>query len=161
MRSTRRFSFLLLALGVISSPLLGQQGEPLDDEILSPSVLSLRTVMTGGSQHALGEFWANVEARGTPLLEQVPNDARHLFVTFLWRSEEPLSAVLLYSGLTNWNRTRLTRLPNTDVWYHTFRVRRDARFTYSMAELRDPNEEVSWRLDPEPVNDNGTLYGIN
>jgi enterochelin esterase family protein len=138
----------LLALGVFSSPLLGQQGDPFDDDILSPSVLSLRTVLTAGSKNALGEFWANVEGRGTPLLEQVPNDTLHLFVTFLWRSEEPLSAVLLYSGLTNWNRTRLTRPPNTDVWYHTFRVRRDARFTYSMAELRDPNEEVSWRLDP-------------
>lgn len=148
MRSTRRFSVLFLFLGVFSSPLLGQQGEPSDSDILSPSLHSLRTALTAGSQSALDEFWANVERRGTPLLEQVPNDTLHLFVTFLWRSEEPLSAVLLLSGLTNWNRTRLTRLPNTDVWYHTFRVRRDARFTYSMAERRDSNEEVSWRLDP-------------
>jgi len=88
MRSTQRFSVLLLVLGVFSSSSSGQQGEPSDDDILSPSLQSLRTALSAGSQSALGEFWANVESRGTPLLEQVPNDSLHLFVTFLWRSKE-------------------------------------------------------------------------
>ena len=125
----RRFSVLFLFLVVFSRPLFGQQGEPSDGDILSPSLHSLQAALTTGSQSALDEFWANVERRGTPLLEQVPNDTLHIFVSFLWRSEEPVTTVLLLSGLTNWNRTRLTRLPNTDVWYHTIRVRRDSRFT--------------------------------
>jgi len=118
------------------------------DEIVSPQLRSLQVALSAGSHDAADEFWIKVALRGTPLIEEIAGDTESLFVTFLWRNTETLAGVFLLSGLTNWDRTSLTRLSDTDVWYLTFRVRTDARFTYSMAELRGSIDDLQWQVDP-------------
>lgn len=117
-------------------------------------------------------FWADIKKQGSPLIEPIPSDADHYLVTFLWRAEGPIRNVLLVSGLSNESYGRdvlrenlLIRLTTTDVWYRSYRVRSDARFTYSFSvndslvpseEERAPAaREAKFQSDPlnrRPVN---------
>ncbi len=149
MTGARSLVAVLLVLG-FCAPSWAQEAESSirSDEVVSPQLRSLRAALSAGSHDAVDEFWTSVALRGTPLIEDIAGDTENLLVTFLWRNTEPLAGVFLLSGLTNWKRTSLTRLSDTDVWYHTFRVRTDARFTYSMAELRGSIDDMQWQVDP-------------
>jgi enterochelin esterase-like enzyme len=105
--------------------------------------------LAGGDRKAVKRFWAEVEKSGTPLIEALPDSDpgrdRQLLVTFLWRGDD-LRGVMLLGSLSN--DAPLARLGATDVWYRSYKVRRDARFTYRLAPVTAPIH-----LDP-----NGPYY---
>ena len=133
----------------------------------SPRLARLSADLATGSQHALSEFWSEMEKSGTPLIEPIPGDAKHFLTTFLWHATKPVTNVLLISGLTNSSYGRddlsqnlLSRLPHSDLWYLTRRVRGDARFTYTLSiddslvpaeDERNP-EGRQERFRPDPLN---------
>jgi enterochelin esterase-like enzyme len=83
-------------------------------------------------------FWPAVTAAGTPLVDRIPGDDRHLAVTFLWRGDEPAEVLVLANKLTDAasaGRCRMERLPGTDVWALTYRLPRDWRGSYALAPL--------------------------
>lgn len=99
-----------------------------------------------GDGDAVKRFWADVEKSGTPLIEELPagnpESGKQLLVTFLWRGGD-LRGVMLLGSLSN--DAPLARLGATDVWYRSYKVRRDARFTYRLAPVTaritlDPND---------------------
>lgn len=98
----------------------------------SPLIEALGTAPT---PEALEQFWAQAEAEGTPLLEPIEGEPDHLLVTFLYRAIAPVSSVMLVGGpsSTDHDRAQLEQLPDTDLWYKSFRMRRDGRFGYSLA----------------------------
>jgi enterochelin esterase family protein len=137
-----------------------QQGGPQ-----SPRLAALAQHDPGSRPQAVDKFWTEMAAHGTPLVEPIANDAGHSLVTFLWRAKGPTENVLLISGLSNnslspehFRRNSLHALAETDIWYQSYRVRNDARFTYQFL-VNDPLVAAGAelgpsqaRLQPDPLN---------
>lgn len=85
----------------------------------------------------LGRFWAEVERRGTPLVEEIEGEPDHRIVTFLWRGGAGTREVILMANkLTDpsvWAESALEPLEGTDVWHRSYRLRADWRATYHLA----------------------------
>ncbi|MEU4806145.1 enterochelin esterase [Actinosynnema sp. NPDC023587] len=116
-----------------------------------------------------GRFWRRVAESGTPLVEPDPlGDPDHRAVTFLWRDRpvagRPARAVVLHANkFTDYDdlaATSLTRLPGTDVWHATFRLRADWRCSYLLGPLTEPpavsgrrhRDELLRHAGPDPFN---------
>jgi enterochelin esterase-like enzyme len=171
-------AFLLLtatALLLASQPALSQNQTSAVVESSGSDASSHRSELISQFEHSLGlrdqhsvtRFWTTVHERGTPLVEPIISDPNHYLVTFLWQGRKPLRNVLLISGLSNSSYSSdtlrgnmLIRVPKTDVWYRTYRVRSDARFTYSFSpddSLIPSEEEQSPEIReakflPDPLN---------
>lgn len=94
-------------------------------------------VLQGGHRDAVAEFWREVEAAGTPLVEPDPaGDPDHAVVTFLWRGTPATRSVLVLPNKVIDPRTPtdnlMTHLPGTDVWHWSLRMRRDWRASYAL-----------------------------
>ena len=141
-RRTRRICLLLAALCLfLVSAAQPSEDAPVRTEIpagtlASPRLQALRARIESGDQEAVQHFWEETEKSGTPLIEDLPSGdqtaGRQLLVTFLWRGAD-LRGVVLLGSLSN--DALLTRLGATDVWYRSYQVRRDARFTYRLAPV--------------------------
>src|SRR5579863_9324742 len=105
----------------------------------SPRIASLRKDLKFGDPSAIDQFWKEMAEKHTPLLEPIPGDSANLLTTFLWKAGPDTHHVVLF-GLTGTNFTdnRLTHLENTDLWYESFKIRKDARFTYAFS----PNDSL-------------------
>jgi enterochelin esterase family protein len=82
------------------------------------------------------EFWRAVTAEGTPLVEPLEGDPGHAAVTFLWRGGPRTRAVLVLPNSLydpqQLARNLMSRVPGTDVWHWTVRMRTDWRATYTL-----------------------------
>ena len=119
-------------------------------QILSPRIRILHQMIQEAGMPALAEFWSEGEAHGTPIIEADSNG--YSFVTFLWRHEGPAQnvAVIQDWGCDGIREHHMSRLPDSDVWYLTRRMRSDTRTTYQLSPSpsTDPNEPAPYRLDP-------------
>ena len=139
----------------------------MTDPPVSPRLAALRAALAGGDGAALERFWAEVDAAGTPLIEPgAPGDATHVLVTFLWRGSAATENALVLGPFGHHEPAdgRMARLPGTDVWHRTYRLRADTRSEYRLAEndslaplasqwppqapLPAVAREAGWRLDP-------------
>lgn len=105
-------------------------------------------------------FWREVEETGTPLVEGQDSADGTVLVTFLWRGDPELEHVVVIEWMTQGDLAdkRMTRLPHSDVWYRSVRVRHDVRTAYQLApndslvprhEERDwPARFARWQQDP-------------
>ncbi|SHL44353.1 enterochelin esterase [Pseudonocardia thermophila] len=83
-------------------------------------------------------FWQRIARVGTPLVDPIPGDDTHRAVTFLVRSADATEVLLFVNKLadaTAYERSRMERLPGTDVWALTYRLGRDWRGSYTVAVL--------------------------
>lgn len=82
------------------------------------------------------EFWRAVQAEGTPLVEPLDGDPGHAAVTFLWRGTAATRAVLALPNQVldpdDLAGNLMSRVPGTDVWHWTIRMRADWRATYAL-----------------------------
>ncbi|GAA4823428.1 enterochelin esterase [Streptomyces ziwulingensis] len=83
------------------------------------------------------EFWAEVRRHGTPLVGPDPGgSADHRAVTFLWRGTPATRAVEVLPNKLGDPRAPegnlMERVPGTDVWHWTLRLRADWRGTYDL-----------------------------
>jgi enterochelin esterase family protein len=111
-------------------------GEPLQpkakapNRLESPRLTALARKVKAGNRAAIKTFWEEVQGK-TPLVEPVPGDDQLRRVTFLWRGGAEASEVSFEAPILPDSEEPLLRLPNTDVWFLTFRLPATARFTYS------------------------------
>jgi enterochelin esterase family protein len=138
-------ALLISLIGVVffATPVGHNEEAPWREVAASPRVEALRKQIEGGETNAVGKFWEEMKIKGTPLIERIPNDPDHVLITFLYRSENPTSSVVLLAQLyVNNNRDDsvrvLTRLLNTDIWYKTYWIRSDMRFSYSFVPNPTP-----------------------
>jgi enterochelin esterase family protein len=131
--------FWLLLMPIITTAASGKDKQT-QSSIQSPRLNRLTKEIQTAGQPALNTFLEEVQKQGTPLVEPIPGDETHVWVTFLWFAKEPVRNVVVFSGLTNNAYTRavlpdieMARLGGTDIWFKTFRVRKDARFTYQLS----------------------------
>jgi enterochelin esterase-like enzyme len=98
----------------------------------SPTMQRLRRQVRDGTW--TGEtFWADVTARGTPLVEP-SDDPRYQLVTFLWRARGETRNVSVIGTFMKASLAEpLQPVAGTDVWYRTFRVPAGARFSYFLS----------------------------
>lgn len=100
----------------------------------SPRLLELQEARRhGAGPAAIAHFWQDVADRGTPLVEPIPGDDGHRIVTFLWRGDEATRGVLILGSIAQ--DARMELLPGTDVWFRSYVLRRDLRFTYRLAPV--------------------------
>jgi enterochelin esterase family protein len=117
----------------------------------------LKRLVQGGNRGAVDRFWQELKTAGTPLVEPVPGDKGHVLLTFVYRGGESVKGVVLTSGLAgrgNEAERALLRLPDTDVWYTTYWIRSDLRFSYGFVPNGDPaadhrNSRVRDPLNPK------------
>ena len=122
-------------------PLYQEKTETLNEQLSSPRLLALRERLTSGDRTALDKFWKEISEQGAPIIEPVAGSEHDMLVTMLWRASEETRNVFVFR-LGDVSKS-MTRLLDTDLWYKTFRLQKDARFTYQFAaNLPDPKE---WR----------------
>jgi enterochelin esterase family protein len=126
--------FALMLFGVLSA--LDQLDAFAQDvSLTSPKVSALKKELEAGNRAALDSFWQDVAKMGTPLVEPFKDDDRYLLLTFLWRAKEETRNVVVAGGVAGleFSENLMTRLLDTDVWYRTYKVRNDARFSYNLS----------------------------
>ena len=107
-----------------------------EDTLASPRLKALLESLQRKERDAIGRFWTEVRKSGTPLVEAVPGADRQLLVTFLWQGGDDVHGVVILGSIAG--AAPLSRMAGTDLWYRSYLVRRDARFTYRLAPVRDP-----------------------
>ncbi len=118
------------------------------DTPLSPRVRQLDAALAGGHLQALSAFWDDVSAGGAPLIEPIPNDDTHVWLTFLWRDTGDTRSVAISGPLANAlggpsaAHNQMRRLRETNLWYRTYRAPNDVRTTYQL-RLNDPSLDDS------------------
>ena len=139
------------------------------DPDASPRLAQLREAVQKGSSNAVEMFWSEMREKRTPLVEAIPGDAAHSRVTFLWRGSTEAQNVVITDGVSigvggaDPRNSQMTRLADTDVWYRTYDIRNDGRFTYALSEndpltlFTAPNRRSNSK--PDPLNPNRFLTG--
>ena len=106
----------------VTAPQTPAQAEPLQGDVIRQWSMRLRA-----GEPARG-FWDYVQRVGSPLVERYSNT--HDRVTFVWRGAR--NEVRLHGGPFSYT-DRMHRLGESDIWYITYDLPRDARFAYRMA----------------------------
>lgn len=131
-------SFLVLLLGGFLISFFFATQTAAQETIVSPRIAALSQEIKSGNRSALENFWQEVSKQGAPLVEPIKGESGYVWLTFLWRAKEETKNVVIWSDLGNWQNLdtlQMTRLPDTDLWYKTYRVRNDAndaRFAYRL-----------------------------
>jgi enterochelin esterase-like enzyme len=112
----------------------------------SPRVSALRKQIDEGNRSAVESFWAVLAQTGTPLIEPPPGDACYSLVTFVWKGEPGTRNVAIVGGINGEEpaKNQMIHLADTDVWYLTYEIRNDARFSYGLS----PNDSLKSLVDP-------------
>lgn len=145
--------------------LLAGQGPANAGELASPRLGALREEMKADGPAAVERFWRRLAAEGTPLVE---GEGSERLVTFLWRGGDETRNVLVVASPSDlasaegMDEARLSRLPGTDLWYKSRRMKADARFGYAFsvndslvpgAKATEAEEEARWAaLQSDPLN---------
>lgn len=130
--------------------------------LISSQLINLQQELEAGNNDALDSFWQKVAEQGTPLIEAIEGDDEHSLATLLWRAQvgEEIENVVVIGRLMDWANNQMTRLPDTDLWYKTYRVRNDIRTTYQLAPndpgtplgLSPDRRERTTNWQPDPLN---------
>ena len=146
-----RALLLLGALAAAAQP--ASDGAPFRsaDANASPRVARLRADVEAGQRNAVAAFWAEMQTATAPLVEASPRGPRHSLVTFVWRGSDETRNVVIVDGVAPGVggvlpvNSQLERLGTTDVWFRTYEIRNDARFTYKLSE----NDSMVSLIAPE------------
>lgn len=106
----------------------------------SPRITALKAALLENGEAAAHDFWAQAAAEGTPLIEPLADDPTHAIVTFLWRGgDENLRQVVVlankFTDASVFDASVMERLPDSDVWYRSYRVRSDWCASYALAPV--------------------------
>jgi enterochelin esterase family protein len=122
--------FCLLAL----APRLSLAQVAGQGRLASPRLRALQRELASRRRNALNRFWREIRVRGTPLVEPIEADEQNVLVTFLWRANRFTKNVAVFPlAVSDIPGNLMVRLPNSNVWYISYRTRRDARFTYRIS----------------------------
>lgn len=139
----RALSSIALAVCVLLTPPAGARPDEASKPPLSPRLAALQKDLQAAKPGALQAFWDGLKQ--APLVEPIPADARHVYVTFLSRAKDgdAPAAVACPLNFDKAGEGRLERLADTDLWYKTYRVRDDARMRYAFVTFKagtDPDK---------------------
>lgn len=163
-RHWKSWSLLPLLLVGLLAPARAAEQTAAMQEPESPRLLALkRALESGRGADALGQFWREVERAGAPLVEPIKGDEENLLVTFLRRDGAAVKFVAVFPlARVNPLPHLFERIEGTDLWFRSYRLRRDARFEYHISAqdslapfaAREPTGAGGWLEDlrPDPLN---------
>ena len=139
--------FLLLLTGALA----GQT--PAPNAAASPRLAALKADLEKGDGTAPMVFWKEAALRTAPLVEPNPADPKTMLVTFLWRGDADVPAVVVVGYALGPDRSKniMEKLPGTDLWYRTRILPADLRMVYGFAvnpSRPSVGPPASWRRDP-------------
>ena len=136
-------------------------------DVMSPRMGQLAARVGSGDKEAVERFWSDLKVEGTPIYEP-GGEARTSLVTFVWRGDgETRNAIVNFDAEPDFKNLRMDRLPNTDVWYKTFRLPSQAQFYYQLSpndslipfdDVKDWGERVK-TFAGDPLNSKGITIG--
>lgn len=101
---------------------------------------------------ATDRFWDEVARTGTPMVEPADEDD-HATVTFVWR-DAGAAAVLLFANRvtdeTDLDASLMRRVPGTDVWHLSYRMRTTWRASYAFVPCA-AGSPPPWRVHGDQV----------
>lgn len=127
----------------------GQHAEPKE---IYPSerIARLKGDVQAGKSGAVDEFWGEAVKRGGPIVEPIKGDDQNVLVTFLWKEIYDT-----YNVLLEWRPREdeyyMNRVPGTNVWYKTVRIRQGSRFSYWISP-NDRSEDRYATTQTDPLN---------
>lgn len=129
---------------------------------VSPTLQRLARQLDAGGD--TDEFWRDMAARGTPLVEPFDNDHRR--VTFLWRGARQNVFIL---GSPAGDHDPLFRLGMSDVWFRSYVVPADTLMQYKLApdvpdihaSKREQRRAILVTAQADPLNARQFLPGDN
>jgi len=145
---------LILGSGVaVATP--ASNGWPIRSVQISPRIAALKHDIESGDLHATEAFWQEALRSGTPLIESAKDNPNEVIVTFVWRGDASTRTVALLAPLTKspgLPNLRLNRLLNTNLWYGSWQMKDDFRFTYRFAPDARPGESPQPLATVDPLN---------
>ena len=144
----------LLLLGALAAAAQPAGDDPpfrAADSSASPRIARLRTDVEGKRRNAVAAFWAETQTSTAPLVEPSPRGPRYALVTFVWRGSPSTRNVVIVDGVAPGvggvlpANLQMEHLGTTDVWFRTYEIRSDARFTYKLSE----NDSMVSLIAPE------------
>ena len=124
----------------------------------SPLLLELRRDLAQGRSQALLEFWRKIEQSGSPMIEPMAGAEESLLATFVWKGSETKNVLLLWPrlSLARPDDYFFSRVPGTDLWFKSLKVRRGTRLYYQVSP-DDPlgqRPEGKWKrkAQADPLN---------
>ncbi|WP_291569294.1 alpha/beta hydrolase-fold protein [Clostridium sp. UBA4548] len=122
----------------------------------SEKINKLKRSILEGNEKAIDEFWKEIKENNTPIIEEIKGDTDDVLITFLYEGDKDVENVVVLDGCVglDYEKNKMDRILDTDIWYKTFKVRNDLRFRYFLT-VNDPlnedwqkrNEECI-RIDP-------------
>lgn len=112
---------------------------PANSPLHSPLVLQLQEQLAQANAAQKADltqnFWQNVQAQGTPLLEPLPH-SQEVLTTFLWRAPagtaDQAHLVRLDWAMRSDSPFQLQQLPGTDIWQLSLPLPRGLRAAYQL-----------------------------
>ena len=146
-----RMTIAALVLLLLAVGLTGQA--PAPSAAISPRLAALKAGLEKGDGTALMVFWKEAALRTTPLVEPNPADPKTMLVTFLWRGDADVPAVVVagYALGPDRSKNMLEKLPGTDLWVRTRVLPADLRMVYGFAvnpARPSVGPPAAWRRDP-------------
>ncbi|MBI3409036.1 MAG: DUF3327 domain-containing protein [Planctomycetes bacterium] len=121
---------LASAFGHTGALQIGANGKnALGDAPDSPRLAAVDNELKLGNKSALEKFWQDMKGKA-PLVEAIPGGNGDFFVTYLWRGDKNTTHVHMIGGLPSSGPKPLARFLDTDLWHHTERMPKDARYSY-------------------------------
>jgi enterochelin esterase family protein len=128
---------------------------PIRPAGMSPQIGVLKRRIASGDTGALKEFWLDAARKGTPLIEAASGSPHDVLVTFVWRGDDKTESVGVLApleqspGVPN---LPLQRLLDTDLWYGTWQMRDNLRFTYRFAQNLKSGDNAQRSATTDPLN---------
>ena len=147
----------MLVLISAQVPLANSTKWPIQPVGEGPQIEALKHRLKSGDRRALEEFWRDAVKGGTPLIEAADGRPHDVVLTFVWRGNQNTENVTLLAPLTNapgLPELPLAHLPDTDVWYSSWTLRDDFRFSYRFVVNLKPGENAQLRATIDPLNPN-------
>lgn len=98
----------------------------------------LKSKIQSDGKNAVNEFLEFLKERGNPIIETIKDERENSLVTIFHYAEQPINNVLIMTpilpGVTEENIQDhlLHPIGDTNLWYATYKVRNDIKFTYSL-----------------------------
>ncbi|NRT35761.1 alpha/beta hydrolase-fold protein [Clostridium beijerinckii] len=101
-------------------------------------IKKLKLNIQNDEKKALNEFLEFLKKKGNPIIEPIIDETDYSLVTIFHFAEQPINNVLMISrilpALTDENIEEhlLNRISDTNLWYGTYKVRNDIKFSYNL-----------------------------
>lgn len=140
------FGVAVCLIGFAPTVLRAQKSDTNEVKYESPRIQGLAKQLAKRNGNALEEFWKDMQGNA-PLVEPIGEDDQKRWITFVWRGDQETRDVVILGDIPTSDATKwkLRRLGETDVWFKTSRIPKDARFGYAYGVNGGP-------FRPDPLN---------